>query len=144
MTRAEPDTPPTAKRAPEQRSRVGNGRLLLPMTDRRSASYRRLQDLVEDISRDLGGAEHLNESQRTLVKMAATLTAECERMAAAAMNGEKDLDAALYGTLVDRVGRLLQRLGLSTLARNVGNGNGRDVRSLAALFAKAPEGDDLG
>jgi hypothetical protein len=46
------NTPPTAKRSKFTRSRVGNGRDLLPMTD-----HRPFQDLFEDICADLGGAD---------------------------------------------------------------------------------------
>jgi hypothetical protein len=49
------DTPRPAKRQPCARSRVGNGKVLLAMTDGRSLTARRFQDLFEDICGDLGG-----------------------------------------------------------------------------------------
>ena len=42
-----------------ERSRVSNGKKLLPLTDGRSATARRFKDLVEDIAADLGGKDHL-------------------------------------------------------------------------------------
>jgi hypothetical protein len=42
------DIPKQARRKPEARSRVGNGKILLPMVDGRSATARRFKDLVED------------------------------------------------------------------------------------------------
>ena len=46
-----------ARRKPEARSRVGNGKVLLPMTDGRSLTARRFQDLYEDVANDLGGLD---------------------------------------------------------------------------------------
>ena len=109
MTNIEASIPKPARRPANNRSRVGNGRDLLPMTDHRSATYRRFQDLYEDICGDLGGIAYLSEAQKQLVKMAATISAECERMVAMAMSGEKELNLAEYGAAADRVGRLLQR-----------------------------------
>jgi hypothetical protein len=40
------------KPSSRQRSRVGNGSKLLPMTDGRSATYRRFKDLYGDICAD--------------------------------------------------------------------------------------------
>ena len=43
------------------RSKLSNGKKLLPLTDGRSATPCRFKDLVEDIAADLGGKEHLSE-----------------------------------------------------------------------------------
>jgi hypothetical protein len=53
------------KRSPYNRSRTANGKLL-PATDGRSLAARRFRDLYEDITDDLGGADHLSEGQRQL------------------------------------------------------------------------------
>ena len=68
--------PLPAKRQPFNRSRVGNGKVLLAMTDGRSMTARRFQDLFEDICGDLGGRDALSESQLQLVRRVATLSAE--------------------------------------------------------------------
>lgn len=52
MTR---DIPKPGWRHPMARSRVGNGKILLPMTDGESLTARRFQDLYEGIAGDLGG-----------------------------------------------------------------------------------------
>ncbi len=43
------------------RSKLSNGKKLLPLTDGRSATARRFKDLVGDIAADLGGRDRLSE-----------------------------------------------------------------------------------
>jgi hypothetical protein len=117
------DIPKLARRPPAQRSRVGNGKVLLPMTDHRSATYRRFRDLYEDISADLGGVAMLSEGQRQLIRRAAMLSAESERMEALAARGEAEFDIDLYGMICDRLGRLFGRLGLERVAKPVNDGS---------------------
>jgi hypothetical protein len=113
------DIPKLARRKPEARSRVGNGKILLPMVDGRSAAARRFKDLVEDIAADLGGKDHLSEGQRQLIRRAAMLSAESERMEALAARGEAEFDIDLYGMHCDRLGRLFGRLGLERRSKDV-------------------------
>ena len=115
------------------RSRVTNGSKLLPLSDGRSATARRFRDLYEDIAADLGGKDHLSEGQRQLVRRAAMLSAECERMEAMAARNDRRPDGAIawksevpftfdlevYGQLCDRLGRLFGRLGLERKSRDV-------------------------
>ena len=84
--------PQLTRRKPEARSRVGNGKVLLPLVDGRSVTARRFKDLVEDISNDLGGASELSEAQRQLIRRAAMLSAKSERMEAIAARGEAKFD----------------------------------------------------
>jgi hypothetical protein len=111
--------PQSVRRSPAQRSRVGNGKVLLPLVDGRSVTARRFKDLVEDISNDLGGAGQLSEGQKQLIRRAAMLSAESERMEALAARGEAEFNIELYGMLCDRLGRLFGRLGLERRARDV-------------------------
>jgi hypothetical protein len=113
------DIPKLARRKPEARSRVGNGKTLLPMVDGRSATARRFKDLVEDIAADLGGKDHLSEGQRQLIRRAAMLSAESERMEALAARGEAEFDIDLYGMICDRLGRLFGRLGLERKSKDI-------------------------
>ncbi|MDQ6869471.1 MAG: hypothetical protein M3178_14245 [Pseudomonadota bacterium] len=115
------------------RSRVTNGSKLLPLSDGRSATARRFRDLYEDISADLGGVAMLSEGQRQLIRRAAMLSAECERMEAMAARNDRRPDGAIawksevpfvfdleiYGTLCDRLGRLFGRLGLERKSKDV-------------------------
>jgi hypothetical protein len=101
------------------RSRVTNGSKLLPLSDGRSATARRFRDLYEDISADLGGLDRLSEGQRQLIRRAAMLSAECERLEAMSARGEAEFDIDLYGMLCDRLGRLFGRLGLERKSKDV-------------------------
>jgi hypothetical protein len=115
-----PETiPEIVRRKPEARSRVGNGKVLLPMVDGRSATARRFKDLVEDIAADLGGQDHLSEGQRQLIRRAAMISAECERQEALAARGEAEFNCDAYGTMCDRLGRLFGRLGLERKSKDV-------------------------
>jgi hypothetical protein len=123
---------PVASRSSKLRSKMSNGSKLLPMTDGRSATARRLKDLVEDIAADLGGKDHLSQGQRQLIRRAAMLSAESERMEALAARGEAEFDIYLYGMICDRLGRLFGRLGLERKARPVNDGS----QALAEYFAR--------
>ena len=127
------DTPKLARRKPEARSRVGNGKTLLPMVDGRSVTARRFRDLYEDIAADLGGVDQLSQGQLQLIRRAAMLSAECERMEAMAARDDRRpagaiawksespfvFDLEIYGALCDRLGRLFGRLGLERRVRDV-------------------------
>jgi hypothetical protein len=66
---------------PRQRSRVGNGNGLLPrgLADERSAWARRLKDCIADHLSDLADA---TAAERSIIRRAATLTVELERLEA--------------------------------------------------------------
>jgi hypothetical protein len=112
-------TSPVASRSSRLRSKMSNGSKLLPMTDGRSATARRFKDLVEDIAADLGGKDHLSEGQRQLIRRAAMLSAESERMEVLAARGEAEFDIDLYGMICDRLGRLFGRLGLERKSKDI-------------------------
>ena len=100
------------------RSRVTNGSKLLPLADGRSVTARRFRDLYEEIGNDLGGLDKLSEGQKQLIKRAAMLSAECERLEAQSVRGDPfNVDA--YGMIVDRLGRLFGRIGLERRSRDV-------------------------
>jgi hypothetical protein len=118
-----------ARRKPMARSKVGNGKVLLPMTDGRSLTARRFQDLYEDIGSDLGGLSALSEGKKQLIRRAATLSAESERLEAEWANG-REFDIMVYSTLANCLRRILESLGLDRVAR--------DVSLSAYLDGKAP------
>jgi hypothetical protein len=134
------------------RSRVTNGSKLLPLADGRSVTARRFRDLYEDISADLGGAAMLSQGQLQLIRRAAMLSAECERMEAMAARNDRRSDGAIawksdvpfvfdleiYGQLCDRLGRPFGRLGLERVARPVNDGS----NALADYFARPPPRGD--
>ena len=61
----------------------------------------------------------LSEGQRQLIRRAAMLSAESERMEALAARGEAEFDIDLYGMICDRLGRLFGRLGLDRKSKDV-------------------------
>ena len=107
-----------ARGASKQRSRVTNGKTLFVEADQRGPWARRWRDVLAEIISDLGGADLLSEGQKQLARRCATISIACERMEGeAALGNEIDLDA--YGTLTDRLGRALQRLGLKRHPRDI-------------------------
>lgn len=116
-----PVRPTTAAQAPALRSRVTNGSAILPGVDGRSAWARRLRDLVGLHVSDLGGEDAISEAERSIVRRAATLTVELERMEAVfATAGEaKPGDLDLYQRTAGNLRRLLEAVGLERRQRNV-------------------------
>ena len=110
-----------APQKPTHRSRVSNGSVLLPGVDGRSLWARRLRDLIENHTADLGGEDRISEAERSIVRRAATLTVELERLEAKfALAGEAaaaDLD--LYQRTAGNLRRLLEAVGLERRQRDV-------------------------
>jgi hypothetical protein len=59
------------------------------------------------------------------------LSAECERLEALAARGDSEFDVNLYGMMTDRLGRVLDRLGLKRVPRPV-----NDDTALADYFSR--------
>src|SRR5215210_5800161 len=62
------------------RSRVTNGRELLPYVDGRTVWVRRFRDLFTLHVCDLGGDANISEAERSLARRACALTVELERL----------------------------------------------------------------
>jgi hypothetical protein len=104
------------------RSRVTNGSTLLPGTvDHRLAWPRRLRDVLDEHIADLGGPEACSAAERSIVRRAATLTVECERMESLfATAGEASAEAIdLYSRLAGNLRRLLESVGIARRSRDV-------------------------
>jgi hypothetical protein len=102
------------------RSRITNG-AVLPDVDGRSTWVRRLRDLIALHVADLGGEEATSEAERSIVRRAATLTVELERLEAKfATAGQAEAgDLALYTTTSNTLKRLLEAVGLRRRTRDV-------------------------
>jgi hypothetical protein len=109
--------PDPARRKPEARSRVGNGKVLLPVTDGRSLTARRFADLYEDIANDLGGLDVLSEAQKQMIRRACLISAESERQEAEWANG-RAFDLATYSTTANCLRRIFETLGIERKARD--------------------------
>jgi hypothetical protein len=95
---------------PTSRSRVTNGGKLIAGVDGRSADARRFRDLAMSFADDAGGAAVLTEAQRALVKQAATLTIQSERLQSAMLQGEA-VDVGHQLGIANTLARTLARLG---------------------------------
>jgi hypothetical protein len=90
--------------------------------------------LIEDISADLGGGDHLSEGQRQLIRRAALLSAEAERLEALWARGEAEFDIGIYGVLTNSLRRVLECVGLKRVARDA-----MSLQDSLADFAKRKE-----
>ena len=113
--------PALAETSPMLRSRVTNGSAVLPGIDGRSAWARRLRDLIERHIDDLGGHDAVSEAERSIVRRAATMTVELERMETtfAVAGAAKPSDLELYQRTAGNLRRLLEAVGLRRRARDV-------------------------
>jgi hypothetical protein len=103
------------------RSATTNGRKLLPGIDGRSAWTRRCRDLIAAHIADLGGIENCSAAERSIIRRAAVLTTELERMESKfATAGEASADELdIYQRVANSLRRLLEAVGLQRRARNV-------------------------
>ena len=104
----------------KQKSAIANG-ALLPDVDGRSAWVRRCKEIIANYHSDVPDA---SEAERSLLRRAAVLTTELERMervfALAGQAAAEDLD--IYGRCAGNLRRLLEAVGLKRRPRDVTNG----------------------
>jgi len=110
-----------APRPPTLRSRVTNGKsLFVKGGDGRGPWARRLRDVVEAHLSDLGGLDNVSEAERSIVRRAAVLTVELERLEAKFAIGKgSDNDLDLYQRTAGNLRRLLESIGLDRRPREV-------------------------
>jgi hypothetical protein len=105
----------------QARSRLSNGSHILPGVDGRSTWVRRLRDLIGLHMADLGGEENTSEAERSIIRRAATLTVELERLelrfAKAGETSPEQID--LYQRTANSLRRLLEAVGLQRRPRDV-------------------------
>ena len=106
----------------EGRAKISNGSCWLPGVDGRSAGARRFRDLSKAFAAELGGLAVLSEPERALVRQAAGLTLQTERLQVAIAKGEKiDPD---------------ELIRLSSEARRALNGTRKREQPKAASFSE--------
>jgi hypothetical protein len=113
MTAVRPSVDPVetdpAVRKRKGRSRITNGKALLPGIDQRSPWVRRCRDLIREHVSDLGGADNTSAAERSIVRRASVLETELEmleaKFATAGQASADDLD------LCTRASGNLRRLG---------------------------------
>jgi hypothetical protein len=100
------------------RSAVTSGRQLFIGGDPNSAWSRRYADIVVSHISDLGGADLLSEAQFSLIRRAAAIECELERLDARLSAGEPvDLDS--YGRCAGHLRRLFETIGVERKPRDV-------------------------
>jgi hypothetical protein len=106
-----------ADRSPTLRSRVTNGKELLANVDGRTAAARRYRDLCMSLADDLGGAASLTEAQRALVRQAAAMIVQSEKLQGEVLRGEI-VDCEQLTRLANAATRILTRLGIKRERRD--------------------------
>ena len=79
---------------------------------------RRFKDLTEFLASDLGGADRLSQGELQLIRRAALLSAEAEKLEAEWSRGEK-FDLLAYCTSANALRRILETIGLERRQRDV-------------------------
>jgi hypothetical protein len=103
------------------KSRITNGSALLPGVDGRSPWVRRCKDVIAAHISDMGGEDNTSAAERSIVRRAATMTVELERLESRfALAGQADpVDLDLYQRTAGNLRRLLEAVGLQRRARDV-------------------------
>jgi hypothetical protein len=117
------ETPPRVqRRAPSRskrpRSAVTSGRQLFISGDPRSAWSRRFHDLVVGHVSDLGGADLLSEAQFSLIRRAAAIECELERLDAR-LSRDEPVDMDSYARVAGHLRRLFETLGIERRQRDL-------------------------
>ena len=106
-----------------QGSRVANGSALIPGVDGRSVWVRRAKEIINEATSDCGGDAVVSAATRSLIRRAAVLTVECERLEArfASSDTASLADLDLYQKQSNTLRRTLQAIspGLRRQARDV-------------------------
>jgi hypothetical protein len=110
--RKAPIIDPTAPRKPQARSRVSNGRDVLPGTDGRLLISRRYRDIAAAILADQGPANQLSEARKQLIRRYAAASVLAEQMEAKLANGEM-INITEHALLVSTLVRIAGRIGIS-------------------------------
>ncbi|ESX22799.1 hypothetical protein [Mesorhizobium sp. LSJC264A00] len=105
------------------RTRVTNGRDLLPGVDGRTHWARRMRDLIALHVSDLGGAQACSEAEKSIVRRVATLTIEMEKLEERFANAPPDHishpDLDMYQRMANTLRRLLDTNGLQRRSRDI-------------------------
>jgi hypothetical protein len=115
----------SGSRPAKHRSRITNGRKLLPTVHPQSVWARAYRDTLDSLTAHLGGDDYVTEPQRMIARYAAVLNTEALYLAdkigtlrnAGDEPTEKTID--LYSRVASASRRLLETVGLDRVARNI-------------------------
>ena len=102
----------------QARSRLSNGRDVLPDVDGRSLVARRYRDIMCAVASDQGGAERLSEARLQLIRRFSATAVLAEQMEARLARGEQ-IDIQEYSLVVSTMVRVAQRIGIDRVPRDV-------------------------
>jgi hypothetical protein len=108
----------TTQRAPTARSRVTNGKDILPGIDNRSPIARRYRDILAQLASDQGGADRMSEARVQLCRRFAASACMAEGLEADLANG-KQIDIGEHCLLSSTLVRLASRIGLNRHAHEI-------------------------
>jgi hypothetical protein len=141
------DRSPVVADSKRQRSVMTNGAAILPGIDGRSAWVRRLKDLIQIHIADLGGHENTSAAEQAIVRRAAVIITELERMEAAfaVAEGAPGLaELEVYQRLSNTMRRLLESTGLKRRPRDVTPTLGELLAEIAERRDAAQDGQGDG
>jgi hypothetical protein len=103
------------------RSKITNGKQLLPNVDNRSLWMRRYRDIINLHTEDAGGVNAISQAELSLIRRASCLTVEAERceMLFAQAGGASDSKLQIYRHLVESLRRLLETIGLKRVPKDI-------------------------
>lgn len=104
------------------RTRVTNGRELLPGIDGRTYWARRTRDVLSLFVSDLGGSEACSEAEKAILRRAAVLVVQMEALEVRFASNPGHIshpDLDLYGRLAGHLRRLLDTTGLERRSRDI-------------------------
>jgi hypothetical protein len=88
--------------------------------DLRTAWARRFNDIMDSHLSDLGGEANVSQAELSIVRRAAVITVELERLEARFASGEaSDRDLDTYQRTAGNLRRLLEAIGLQRRSRDV-------------------------
>jgi hypothetical protein len=102
----------------QARSRLSNGREVLPRVDGRSLVARRYRDIMCAVASDQGGAERLSEARLQLIRRFSAASVLAEQIEGRLARGEK-IDIQEYSLVVSTMVRVAQRIGIDRVPRDV-------------------------
>jgi hypothetical protein len=111
-------SPSVAVRKACARSRISNGKDILPGVDGRSLIARRYRDIASAILIDQGGADQCSESRQQLIRRFAACACIAEQLENRLAGGE-EIDVAQHALLCSTLARLATRIGLARVAKDV-------------------------
>jgi hypothetical protein len=116
--RSSKDRPVIAIRSKSNRSRVTNGRELLPGVSGKLPMARRYHDICAALVTDSGGVDRCSEARLQLIRRFSAACVMAEEVEAALVNGE-EISIAEHSLLSSTLVRLAQRIGISRMPKNI-------------------------